>query len=156
MYRGVYASCMRVNPIFSSVLSQNSKLLVIAQLHPRSTEHLMSNIHLHNTIQHAFLMQVQASHLCIAILSRTSCTHHHHHQRRQWIIVAVPTETKLGSTTFRLGSEHERKMSSIDPATEQCLSCVSRRSVILLMEDSRVIGVFCWRLIFAFCGRALC
>ena len=36
----------RVNPIFSSVLSQNSKLLVIAQLHPRSTEHLMSNIHL--------------------------------------------------------------------------------------------------------------
>ncbi len=58
----------RVNPIFSTVLSQNSKLLVIAQLHPRSTEHLMSNIHLHNTIQHAFLMQVQAPHLCIAIL----------------------------------------------------------------------------------------
>ena len=148
----------RVNPIFSSVLSQNSKLLVIAQLHPRSTEHLMSNAHLHNTIQHAFaaLMQVQASHLCIVILSRTSCTHHHHQQRRQWIIVAVPTDTKLGSTTFRLGSEHERKMSSIDPATEQSLSCVSRRSVILLMEDSRVIGVFCWRLIFALCGRALC
>ena len=38
----------RVNPIFSSVLSRNSKLLVIAQLHPRSTEHLMSNIHLHH------------------------------------------------------------------------------------------------------------
>ena len=110
-----YAMRERVNPIFSSVLSQNSKLLVIAQLHPRSTEHLMSNIHLHNTIQHAFaaLMQVQTSHLCIAILSRTSCTHHHHQQRRQWIIVAVPTETKLGSTTFRFGSEHERKMSSI-------------------------------------------
>ena len=97
----------RVNPIFSSVLSRNSKLLVIAQLHPRSTEHLMSNIHLHNTIQHAFaaLMQVQTSHLCIAILSRTSCTHHHQQQRRQRIIVAVPTETKLGSTTFRFGSE---------------------------------------------------
>ena len=111
----------RVNPIFSTVLSQNSKLLVIAQLHPRSTEHLMSNIHLHNTIQHAFaaLMQVQTSHLCMMILSRKSCTHHHHHQRRrrQWIIFAVPTETKLGSTTFRFGSEHERKMSSIDPAT---------------------------------------
>ena len=87
----------RVNPIFSTVLSQNSKLLVIAQLHPRSTEHLMSNIHLHNTIQHAFaaLMQVQTSHLCIAILSHTSCTHHHQQRRRQWIIVAVPTETKL-------------------------------------------------------------
>ena len=130
---------LRVNPIFSSVLSQNSKLLVIAQLHPRSTEHLMSNIHLHNTIQHAFaaLMQVQTSHLCMMILSRKSCTHHHHHQRRrQWIIFAVPTETKLGSTTFRFGSEHERKMSSIDPATEQCRPCVSRRSVILLMEDS--------------------
>ena len=28
-------------------------------------------------------------------------------------IVAVPTETKLGSTTFRFGSEHQRKMSSI-------------------------------------------
>ena len=69
----------RVNPIFSSVLSQNSKLLVIAQLHPRSTEHLMSNIHLHNTIQHAFaaLMQLQTPHLCIVVLSRTSCTHHH-------------------------------------------------------------------------------
>ena len=149
----------RVNPIFSSVLSRNSKLLVIAQLHPRSTEHLMSNIHLHNTIQHAFaaLMQVQTSHLCMMILSRKSCTHHHHHQRRrQWIIFAVPTETKLGSTTFRFGSEHERKMSSIDPATEQCLSCVSRRSVILLMEDSRVIGVFRWRLLSALCGRALC
>ena len=104
-----------VNPIFSSVLSQNSKLLVIAQLHPRSTEHLMSNIHLHNTIQHAFaaLIQVQASHLCIVILSRTSCTHHHQQRRRQWIIFAVPTETKLGSTTFRFGSEHERNMSSI-------------------------------------------
>ena len=142
---------LRVNPIFSSVLSQNSKLLVIAQLHPRSTEHLMSNIHLHNTIQHAFaaLMQVQTPHLCIVVLSRTSCTHHQQQQRRQWIIVAVPTETKLGSTTFRFGSEHERKMSSIDPATEQCLSCVSRRSVILLMEDSRVIGVFRRRLIFA-------
>ena len=111
----------RVNPIFSSVLSQNSKLLVIAQLHPRSTEHLMSNIHLHNTIQHAFaaLMQVQTSHLCMMILSRKSCTHHHHQRRRQWIIFAVPTETKLGSTTFRFGSEHQRKMSSIDPATEQ-------------------------------------
>ena len=153
-----YLFILRVNPIFSSVLSRNSKLLVIAQLHSRSTEHLMSNIHLHNTIQHAFaaLMQVQTSHLCIAILSRTSCTHHHHQQRRQWIIVAVPTETKLGSTTFRFGSEHERKMSSIDPATEQCLSCVSRRSVIVLMEDSRVIGVFRGRLIFALCGRALC
>ena len=107
----------RVNPIFSSVLSRNSKLLVIAQLHPRSTEHWMSNIHLHNTIQHAFaaLMQVQTSHLCMMILNRTSCTHHHHHQRRrrQWIIFAVPTETKLGSTTFRFGSEHQRKMSSI-------------------------------------------
>ena len=148
----------RVNPIFSSVLSQNSKLLVIAQLHPRSTEHLMSNIHLHNTIQHAFaaLMQVQTSHLCIVILSRTSCTHHHQQRRRQWIIFAVPTETKLGSTTFRFGSEHQRKMSSIDPATEQSRLCESRRSVILLIEDSRVIGVFCWRLIFAFCGRALC
>ena len=121
--QGIYAShagglrviCERVNPIFSSVLSQNSKLLVIAQLHPRSTEHLMSNIHLHNTIQHAFaaLMQVQTSHLCIVILSRTSCTHHHQQRRRQWIIFAVPTETKLGSTTFRFGSEHERKMSSI-------------------------------------------
>ena len=151
------SNILRVNPIFSSVLSQNSKLLVNAQLHPHSTEHLMSDIHLHNTIQHAFLMQVQASHLCIAILSRTSCTHHHHHQqRRQWIIVAVPTETKLGSTTFRFGSEHQRKMSSIDPATEQSRLCESRRSVILLMEDSRVIGVFCWRLIFSFCGRALC
>ena len=149
----------RINPIFSTVLSQNSKLLVIAQLHPRSTEHLMSNIHLHNTIQHAFaaLMQVQTSHLCMMILSRKSCTHHHHHQRRrQWIIFAVPTETKLGSTTFRFGSEHQRKMSSIDPATEQSRLCESRRSVILLIEDSRVIGVFCWRLIFAFCGRALC
>ena len=148
---------VRVNPIFSSVLSQNSKLLVIAQLHPRSTEHLMSNIHLHNTIQHAFaaLMQVQTSHLCIAILSRTSCTPPTT-TRRQWIIVAVPTETKLGSTTFRFGSEHQRKMSSIDPATEQSRLCESRRSVILLIEDSRVIGVFCWRLIFAFCGRALC
>ena len=106
---------LRVNPIFSSVLSQNSKLLVIAQLHPRSTEHLMSNIHLHNTIQHAFaaLMQVQTSHLCMMILSRKSCTHHHHQRRRQWIIFAVPTETKLGSTTFRFGSEHQRKMSSI-------------------------------------------
>ena len=106
----------RVNPIFSSVLSRNSKLLVIAQLHPRSTEHLMSNIHLHNTIQHAFaaLMQVQTSHLCMMILSRTSCTHHHHQRRRQWIIFAVPTETKLGSTTFRFGSEHQRKMSSIE------------------------------------------
>ena len=105
----------RVNPIFSSVLSQNSKLLVIAQLHPRSTEHLMSNIHLHNTIQHAFaaLMQVQTPHLCMVILSRTSCTHHHHQRRRQWVIFAVPTETKLGSTTFRFGSEHQRKMSSI-------------------------------------------
>ncbi len=148
---------LRVNPIFSTVLSQNSKLLVIAQLHPRSTEHLMSNIHLHNTIQHAFaaLMQVQASHLCIVILSRTSCTHHQQ-QRRQWIIFAVPTETKLGSTTFRFGSEHERKMSSIDPATEQSLSCVSRRSVILLMENSRVIGVCSWRVIFACCGPAWC
>ena len=118
----------------------------------------MSNIHLHNTIQHAFaaLMQVQTSHLCIAILSRTSCTHHHHQRRRQWIIVAVPTETKLGSTAFRFGSEHQRKMSSIDPATEQRLSCVSWRSLILLMEDSRVIGVSCWRLIFALCGGALC
>ena len=146
----------RINPIFSTVLSQNSKLLVIAQLHPRSTEHLMSNIHLHNTIQHAFaaLMQVQTSHLCMMILSRKSCTHHHHHQRRrQWIIFAVPTETKLGSTTFRFGSEHQRKMSSIDPATEQSRLCESRRSVILLIEDSRVIGVFCWRLIFAFCGQ---
>ena len=47
---GVYALYERINPIFSSVLSRNSKLLVIAQLHPRSTEHLMSNIHLHNTI----------------------------------------------------------------------------------------------------------
>ena len=105
----------RVNPIFSSVLSQNSKLLVIAQLHPRSTEHLMSNIHLHNTIQHAFaaLMQVQTPHLCIVVLSRTSCTHQQQQQRRQWIIFAVPTETKLGSTTFRFGSEHERKMPSI-------------------------------------------
>jgi len=104
--------CERVNPIFSTVLSQNSKLLLIAQLHPRSTEHLMSNIHLHNTIQHAFaaLMQVQTSHLC---MTRTSCTHHHQQRRRQRIIVAVPTETKLGSTTFRFGSEHERKMSSI-------------------------------------------
>ena len=159
--RGEARRCiiLRVNPIFSSVLSQNSKLLVIAQLHPRSTEHLMSNIHLHNTIQHAFaaLMQVQTSHLCMMILSRKSCTHHHHHQRRrQWIIFAVPTETKLGSTTFRFGSEHQRKMSSIDPATEQSRLCESRRSVILLIEDSRVIGVFCWRLIFAFCGRALC
>ena len=118
----------RVNPIFSTVLSQNSKLLVIAQLHPRSTEHLMSNMHLHNTIQHAFaeLMQVQTSHLCIVFLSRTSCTQHQQQRRRQWIIVAVPTETKLGSTTFRFGSEHERKMSSIDPATEQCRPCVSR------------------------------
>ena len=124
---------------------------MIAQLHPRSTEHLMSNIHLHNTIKHAFaaLMQVQTPHLCIVVLSRTSCTHHQQQQRRQWIIVAVPTETKLGSTTFRFGSEHQRKMSSIDPATEQSLSCVSRRSVILLMEDSRVIGVFRRRLIFA-------
>ena len=117
MYGRVSIICMRerVNPIFSSVLSQNSKLLVIAQLHPRSTEHLMSNIHLHNTIQHAFaaLMQVQTSHLCMMILSRTSCTHHHHQRRRQWIIFAVPTETKLGSTTFRFGSEHQRKMSSI-------------------------------------------
>ena len=153
-----HAERERVNPIFSSVLSQNSKLLVIAQLHPRSTEHLMSNIHLHNTIQHAFaaLMQVQTSHLCMMILSRKSCTHHHHQRRRQWIIFAVPTETKLGSTTFRFGSEHQRKMSSIDPATEQSRLCESRRSVILLIEDSRVIGVFCWRLIFAFCGRALC
>ena len=57
-------------------------------------------------------------------------------------IVAVPTETKLGSTTFRFGSEHERKMSSIDPATEQCLSCVSRRSVILLMEDRGVYASY--------------
>ena len=84
--KGVYAGTHeRVNPIFSTVLSQNSKLLVITQLHPRSTEHLMSNIHLHNTIQHAFaaLMQVQTSHLCIVILSRTSCTHHHHQRRRQ-------------------------------------------------------------------------
>ena len=115
-YEGVYASYERVNPIFSSVLSQNSKLLVIAQLHPRSTEHLMSNIHLHNTIQHTFaaLMQVQTPHLCIVILSRTSCTHHQQQRRRQWIIFAVPTETKLGSTTFRFGSEHERKMSSIE------------------------------------------
>ena len=113
--QGVYEPYLRVNPIFSSVLSQNSKLLVIAQLHPRSTEHLMSNTHLHNTIQHAFaaLMQVQTPHLCIVVLSRTSCTHHNHQQRRQWIIVAVPTETKLGSTTFRFGSKHERKMSSI-------------------------------------------
>ena len=93
----------------------------------------MSNIHLHNTIQHAFaaLMQVQTSHLCIVILSRTSCTHHHHQRRRQWIIFAVPTETKLGSTTFRFGSEHQRKMSSIDPATEQSRLCESRRSVSL-------------------------
>jgi len=107
--RGVYhIHAERVNPIFSSVLSQNSKLLVIAQLHPRSTEHLMSNMHLHNTIKHAFaaLMQVQTPHLCIVVLSRTSCTHHQQQQRRQWIIVAVPTETKLGSTTFRFGSEH--------------------------------------------------
>ena len=159
---GVYHNVCRerINPIFSSVLSRNSKLLVIAQLHPRSTEHLMSNIHLHNTIQHAFaaLMQVQTSHLCIVILSRTSCTHlqQQQQQQRQWIIVAVPTETKLGSTTFRFGSEHQRKMSSIDPATEQSRLCESRRSVILLIQDSRVIGVFCWRLIFAFCGRALC
>ena len=110
----------RINPIFSSVLSQNSKLLVIAQLHPRSTEHLMSNIHLHNTIQHAFaaLMQVQTPHLCIVILSRTSCTHHQQQRRRQWIIFAVPTETKLGSTTFRFGSEHQRKMSSINRVDE--------------------------------------
>ena len=36
----------------------------------------------------------------------------------QRLIVAVPSETKLGSTTFRFGSEHQRKMSSIDPATE--------------------------------------
>jgi len=43
----------RINPIFSTVLSQNAKLLVIAQLHPRSTEHPMSNMHLHNTLQHA-------------------------------------------------------------------------------------------------------
>ena len=28
-------------------------------------------------------------------------------------IVAFPTEIELGSTTFPLGSEHERKMSSI-------------------------------------------
>ena len=115
---GVYY--LRINPVFSTVLSQNSKLLVIVQLHPRSTEHLMSNIHLHNTIQHAFaaLMQVQTSHLCMMILSRKSCTHHHHHQRRrQWIIFAVPTETKLGSTTFRFGSEHQRKMSSIRGCT---------------------------------------
>ena len=41
---------------------------------------------------------------------------HHHHQQR--IIVAVPSETELSSATFRFGSEHERKMSSIDPATE--------------------------------------
>ena len=62
--QGVHQPCkQRINPIFSTVLSQNSKLLVIAQLHSRSTEHLMSNIHLHNTIQHAFaaLMQVQTS-----------------------------------------------------------------------------------------------
>ena len=131
---------LRVNPIFSSVLSQN----LIAQLHPRSTEHLMSNIHLHNTIQHAFaaLMQVQTPHLCIVVLSRTSCTHHHHQRRRQWIIFAVPTETKLGSTTFRFGSEHERKMSSIDPATEHRRPWLSRRSVILLREDSRIIGAY--------------
>ena len=31
---------------------------MIAQLHPRSTEHLMSNIHLHNTIQHADVILV--------------------------------------------------------------------------------------------------
>ena len=157
-YQVALFSGRELTPIFSSVLSRNSKLLVIAQLYPRSTEHLMSNIHLHNTIQHAFaaLMQVQTSHLCMMILSRKSCTHHHHQRRRQWIIFAVPMETKLGSTTFRFGSEHQRKMSSIDPATEQSRLCESRRSVILLIEDSRVIGVFCWRLIFAFCGRALC
>ena len=51
---GVYESGERVNPIFSTVLSQNSKLWVIAQLHSRSTKHLMSNIHLHSTLQHAF------------------------------------------------------------------------------------------------------
>jgi len=44
----------RINPIFSTVLSQNSKLLVIGQLRFRSTEHLMSNIHLHNTLRHVF------------------------------------------------------------------------------------------------------
>jgi len=44
--------------------------------------------------------------------------HHHHQQQQQRIIVAAPSEIKLGSTTFRFGLEHERKMSSIDPATE--------------------------------------
>ena len=103
-------------------------------------------MHFHSTLQ------VQAS----PVHSNLEVAHLAHTNNNEWVIVAVPTETKLGSTTFRFGSEHERKMSSIDPATEQSLSCVSRRSVILLMEDSRVIGVFCWRLIFAFCGRALC
>ena len=41
---------------------------------------------------------------------------HTKQQRRQRIIVAVPLEIEVGSTVFRFGSEHERKMSSIDPA----------------------------------------
>ena len=53
-YRGGLCIIERTDPIFSTVLSQNSKLLVIAQLHPRSTEHLMSSIHLRSTLQHAF------------------------------------------------------------------------------------------------------
>ena len=136
---GGLCAAERVNPIFSSVLSQNSKLLVIAQLHPRSTEHLMSNIHLHNTIQHAFaaLMQVQTSHLCMTVLSRTSCTHHHQQRRRrQWIIFAVPTETKLGSTTFRFGSEHQRKMSSIGGLNSTSLNLCRHRPGVNSVESS--------------------
>ena len=114
-HAGIYNARERIDPIFSTVLSQNSKLLVIAQLHPHSTEHLMSNMHLHNTLQHALCKS--RSHLCIAILKSR--------------ILHTPTTTttttdhrccsignRLGSTTFRFGSEHERKMSLIDPATE--------------------------------------
>ena len=110
------------------------KLLVIAQLHP----------------PHAFFTALckSRSHLCIATVkshilhtpTTTTATTDHR---------CCSIGNRLGSTTFHLGSEHERKMSSIDPTTEQCRPCVSRRSVILLMEDSRVIAVFRRRLIFA-------
>ena len=54
-------SCMRkrerdrINPTFSTVLSQKSKLLVIAQLHPHGTKYLTSNMHFHSTLQVPFL-----------------------------------------------------------------------------------------------------
>jgi len=113
----------RIDLIFSTVLSQNSKLLVSAQLHPGGTKQLMSNTHLHSTLQHAFSQHFASPSATCAQqpLSRASCTHQ---QQRQWLIVPVSSEIEVGSTTFHFRSEHERKVSSILGV----LSCISKGS----------------------------